>query len=91
MDTDNTTASAGPQRQPHADKALIESLGGAARVAELLGLDKDGGTQRVHNWCFRGIPAAMKVSRPDLFMPGLQRDTDAPATGPGALDEQAAA
>lgn len=82
MDTDNTTASAGPQRQPHADKALIESLGGAARVAELLGLDKDGGTQRVHNWCFRGIPAAMKVSRPDLFMPGLQRDTDAPRDRP---------
>lgn len=40
-------------------------------MAELLGFDKDGGVQRVHNWLTRGIPPAIKVSRPDLFMPEL--------------------
>lgn len=53
------------------DKTLIDSLGGPAKVAELLGYDKDGGTQRVHNWTTRGIPAHVKVQRPDLFMRGL--------------------
>ena len=58
------------------DAELIEKLGGPARVAELLNLDKDGGVQRVHNWKSRGIPARVKVERPDLFMPHLS----APAT-----------
>lgn len=53
------------------DSELIDSLGGAAKVAELLGYDKDGGTQRVHNWTVRGIPAAVKVQFPRLFMPEL--------------------
>lgn len=53
------------------DKTLIDSLGGPAKVAELLGYDKDGGIQRVHNWTSRGIPAHVKVQRPDLFMPEL--------------------
>ena len=51
------------------DKETIERLGGPAKVAELLGLDKHGGTQRVHNWIARGIPFRVKVERPDLFMP----------------------
>lgn len=42
-------------------------MGGPARVAELLGLQKHG-TQRVHNWTSRGIPAAVKLMRPDLFL-----------------------
>lgn len=51
------------------DKALIEELGGPAKVAELLGYDKrDGGVQRVSNWLTRGIPSAVKVERPDLFL-----------------------
>ena len=50
------------------DKDLIESLGGPAAVAEKLGYDRHGGTQRVHNWTKRGIPAAVKLARPDLFM-----------------------
>lgn len=54
------------------DKALIEQLGGPTRVAELLGYDKYGGVQRVHNWLTRGIPPAVKVERPDLFMPHLK-------------------
>lgn len=58
------------------DKTRIELLGGAAKVAELLGYDKEGGTQRVHNWIARGIPPAVKVQRPDLFMPELVAPPD---------------
>lgn len=51
------------------DAKLIEDLGGAAKVAELLGYDKtQGGIQRVHNWISRGIPPAVKLQRPDLFL-----------------------
>ncbi|MGZ9713919.1 hypothetical protein ACXX82_24280 [Glaciimonas sp. GNP009] len=45
-------------------------LGGPAKVAELLGLDKTrGGVQRVQNWTTRGIPPKEKLARPDLFLP----------------------
>lgn len=50
------------------DGALIESLGGPAKVAELLGYEKHGGTQRVHNWITRGIPSRVKLDYPELFM-----------------------
>ncbi len=50
------------------DTELIESLGGSTKVAEMLGLPKFGGAQRVNNWKTRGIPALVKVQRPDLFM-----------------------
>lgn len=50
------------------DGALIDSLGGAAKVAEILGLDKNGGVQRVHNWKSRGIPAQVKLDHPELFI-----------------------
>jgi hypothetical protein len=50
------------------DKHQIEELGGPTRVAELLGYDKArGGVQRVQNWITRGIPAKVKLERPDLF------------------------
>jgi hypothetical protein len=65
------------------DKALIERLGGPAKVAELLGYEKDGGTQRVHNWTSRGIPAKVKLERPDLFL-GQQLATDRMAHGAAA-------
>ncbi len=52
------------------DSERIFALGGPARVAELLGFDKDIGTQRVHNWLTRGIPAKVKVENPHLFMVG---------------------
>ena len=55
--------------QPDAD--LIARLGGPSKVAELLGIDKRGGAQRVQNWITRGIPAHIKVKRPELFMPEL--------------------
>ena len=51
------------------DRELIARLGGPAKVADLLQLSKARGRQRVHNWLSRGIPAAVKVRRPDLFMP----------------------
>lgn len=59
--------------QATTDAELISALGGPSKVAELLGIQKRGGTQRVHNWMVRGIPAAVKVMRPDLFMPGLKQ------------------
>lgn len=55
-----------------ADIALIEELGGPAKVAELLGFDKDGGTQRVYNWLTRGIPSQVKLDHPDIFLKHLQ-------------------
>ena len=52
------------------DSEIIESLGGASKVAELIGLDKKaGGVQRVHNWIQRGIPAQVKLNFPELFIP----------------------
>lgn len=66
------------------DRTLIESLGGPARVAEMLGYDKQGGTQRVCNWLTRGIPAAVKLERPELFLPHLvAKSQQQPAHEPG--------
>lgn len=54
------------------DKKIIVSLGGPAKVAELLGLNKStGGVQRIQNWMTRGIPAKEKLKRPDLFLRGV--------------------
>lgn len=50
------------------DKKLIEGLGGPAKVARLLGYPEESGTQRVHNWLSRGIPAKVKLDHPDLFL-----------------------
>lgn len=51
------------------DKEILDELGGATRVAKLLGFNlKTGGAQRVQNWYTRGIPARVKVSHPDLFL-----------------------
>lgn len=71
------------------DKALIERLGGPAKVAELLGYEKDGGTQRVHNWTARGIPAKVKLERPDLFpTPATRASQREPADGPCARGDR---
>jgi hypothetical protein len=50
------------------DKQRIESLGGPAKLAKLLGFKKIGGVQRVQNWITRGIPARVKLDHPDLFL-----------------------
>ena len=44
-------------------------------MAELLGLDKQGGAQRIQNWLVRGIPAQVKVDFPSIFMPELAAAT----------------
>jgi hypothetical protein len=50
------------------DADLIDQLGGPAKVCELLRIPKAGGVQRVQNWKVRGIPARVKLERPDLFL-----------------------
>jgi len=57
--------------KPHKDNALITALGGAAKLAELLGYPSENGVQRVFNWSVRGIPASVKLTRPDLFLQDL--------------------
>ncbi|WP_238925120.1 hypothetical protein [Achromobacter insuavis] len=49
------------------DKTRILKLGGPAKVARMLNLGK-WGTNRVSNWMTRGIPPAVKINRPDLFL-----------------------
>ena len=61
------------------DSALITALGGAAKVAELLGYATENGVQRVFNWTTRGIPSAVKLERPDLFLrdfPAFQQQNE---------------
>ena len=60
-----------------ADCQLIDDLGGPATVARLLGYDSINGTQRVSNWKTRGIPPAVKIERPDLFLRNLVREESA--------------
>lgn len=61
----------------HADWQIIQSLGGPAKVAELLGYDKRGGIQRVHNWRVRGIPPSVKIAFPALFLREITHSQDA--------------
>jgi hypothetical protein len=56
----------------HPDWALVAALGGPSKVADELGYSREGGAQRVQNWKHRGIPPAVKLQRPDLFLPGLE-------------------
>lgn len=53
------------------DKQFITDQGGPAKLAELLGYDKEGGVQRVHNWTTRGIPADVKLEHPEIFLKHL--------------------
>lgn len=66
------------------DIQIITNLGGPSKVAELLNLPKKGGQQRVQNWLARGIPAQIKVERPDLFMPELNVSNPPASAGAGA-------
>jgi hypothetical protein len=50
------------------DAELIEQLGGPTKLAQILGYEMPIGVQRVSNWRTRGIPAKVKVDRPDLFL-----------------------
>ena len=53
------------------DREIIHRYGGPSKVAELIGLDKRGGAQRVQNWLVRGIPSRVKVEFPSMFMSEL--------------------
>lgn len=53
----------------HPDADLIDSLGGPANVARRLGFNQPGGTQRVQNWKYRGIPEVVRLRRTDVFGP----------------------
>lgn len=68
-----------------ADCALIEELGGAAKLASRLGFDiLAGGIQRVQNWKSRGIPPAVKLQYPDIFLASLMRpELSEPTKEPG--------
>lgn len=62
------------------DSELIDRLGGPSRLAAELGYEKAGGVQRVQNWKVRGIPARVKLQRPDLFLkPDAVSRGEAPA------------
>jgi hypothetical protein len=53
------------------DKELIESLGGATKLAARLGCS----VQRVQNWKDRGIPAQVRLDHPDVFpLPGRPQE-----------------
>jgi hypothetical protein len=68
----------------HPDAKLIEAQGGPAKLAEVLGLQKYGGVQRVQNWTVRGIPAQVKLNHPEIFLPNW---TQAPANQAQAATE----
>lgn len=53
------------------DRDRIDALGGCTKVAELLGLPRQGGAQRVSNWKTRGIPAEVKLAHPSVFLADL--------------------
>ena len=52
------------------DRQLITANGGPVKLAEKLNMGR-WGAQRVSNWNRRGIPAAVKVQYPAIFMPEL--------------------
>ena len=58
------------------DTELIAHYGGPAKLARLLGFPEQGGVQRIQNWTTRGIPPAVKIQFPEIF---LNTPTPAPA------------
>lgn len=49
------------------DREIIAALGGPLEMATLLGYALPAGQWRVNNWVQRGIPARVKLARPDLL------------------------
>lgn len=52
------------------DADIIKHWGGPTKLAALLGYRQP---QRVSNWIRRGIPAQVKLDRPDLFIRPFER------------------
>ena len=50
------------------DTELIAHYGGPAKLARKLGFSEQGGVQRIQNWTTRGIPPAVKVQFPEIFL-----------------------
>ncbi|MFA9284050.1 MULTISPECIES: hypothetical protein [unclassified Comamonas] len=50
------------------DAELITFHGGPAKLALKLGWSEGRAVQRIHNWRTRGIPAAVKLQYPKLFL-----------------------
>ena len=75
----------------HADKAIIDALGGPANVARRLGFAPSRGIQRVHNWTRRGIPAEVRLRHLDLFGPLPARRSRQKISSDGAKAHGAAA
>ncbi len=69
------------------DRARIDALGGCTKVADLLGLPKQGGAQRVSNWKSRGIPADVKLAYPEIFLVNMPHPS---ASRPPAATESVA-
>ena len=53
------------ENQLQFDKDLITHLGGPSTLAKRLGFSSK---QRVHNWLVRGIPPAVKLAYPKIFL-----------------------
>lgn len=58
----------------HPDSRLIDSLGGPAQLARLLGMTKPGSVQRIVNWRRRGIPYRVKVENAQIFVTAMLKD-----------------
>ena len=54
------------------DQHIIETLGGPAAMARLLGMKNPGGTRRIHNWQTRGIPSKIKVDHAKTIAKALK-------------------
>ncbi|WP_042599294.1 hypothetical protein [Xanthomonas campestris] len=65
--------SANSTTELHPDAEVIDSLGGPASVARKLGFVMPGGTQRVQNWKYRGIPPYLRLVRADVFGPAPKK------------------
>lgn len=71
------------------DTDLISHYGGPAKLARLLGYPEQGGVQRIQNWTTRGIPPAVKVQFPEIFL-NVPADQPSIATAPVSADTQEA-
>ena len=52
------------------DADLIAQLGGPSTLAKRLGFNSK---QRVHNWLTRGIPPAVKLADPKIFLKKINK------------------
>lgn len=52
------------------DADLIAQLGGPSTLAKRLGFNSK---QRVHNWLTRGIPPAVKLAHPKIFLKKMNK------------------